>query len=378
MAQRPESANACPHILHHHSFRPIYSKICLPANSHFYRGYDAEHAAVSDRPTYYTPYAKEAKSHGAQTTRHCVGLFRTTRPLAIYDIRYIAVILREYIRQRNAPGTPSESLREHAIQSGIYTATLALGLCSFGAQLELLYARYKTANALGDPAIKASLSAMELYSRASQKCGNPVELEGVRIAEGENDSEFVALLADLFPEADGYIAPSLKSPYRAENDGTLNEELVIFNPQRSDIKQVPIATNADRVALDNVRGYPINALLGPNESYFIGCYDYEKIYIPESECGDTCDGKRARGSRKRPAHLKRMLGHASAIFDAGGPDYAAIRAKSVAISAAWKQALPWPAPRMYFPRPIMRCSPWLIPEPVAPDPEYKPRSVWEL
>lgn len=345
MAQRPDAATACPHILHHCFFYPVYTKIYLPANSYFYRGYDAAHAAVSDRPAYYAATAEVAEGYGAQTARHRIGLFRTTRPLVLYDIRYVSVILREYIRQRKAPKMPDERDRERdrEIQSGIYTALLALGLCSFSAQLGLVRERY---------AVNERLSAMESYARSPPAGCNPVELEGVRVSEGENDAELIALLAELFTgteAADGYISPNLKSPYHIENGGILNSELVIFNPERGGIVQVTDENLADCAPLERVRDYPIRVLLEATEDYHIGCYNYAKIYPPAIAARPHC---------KRQTDLERTLGHASAIFDAGGSRYAAIRAKSAAIAAAWKQVLPWPKSKLHIRHPIMRCSPW--------------------
>jgi hypothetical protein len=369
MAQRPEAANASPHILQYDSFPPVYSKIYLPANSYFYRGYDTGYAAVSDRPAYYTASTEIANGYGAQTARHSVGIFRTTRPLVLYDIRYISVILREYIRQRKVPETPAERARDSDIQAGIYTASLALGLCSFSAQIGLIRQRYAKEIALGNPLVTEPLLAMESYARVPPQGGNPIELEGVRIADGENDSTLVAFLAELFtgPEAaDGYIAPSMKSPYHTEKGGILNSELLVFNPRLSGIVQVPFASAEDIAALKNVREYPIRVLLETIGNYHIGCYGYAKIYIPAQRGGNE-----TRSRRKRPTDLERMLCHASVIFDAGGPRYAAIRAKSAAIAAAWKQALPWPTSKLHIRHPIIRCSPWLISEPTAPDTQDK-------
>jgi len=379
MASRPDAASAMPHILQYHDFPPVYGKIQLPANSYFYRGYDTKYSAVSDRPAYYTADAEVARGYGGQSSRHRVGLFRTTRPLVLYDIRYISVILREYIRQRKVPETPAERAGDSEIQAGIYTASLALGLCSFSAQAGLIRQRYANALALRDPLVTVPLTAMESYARVPPQGGNPVELEGVRIAEGENDSALVALLANLFTgteAADGYIAPALKSPYHTEKGGILNSELLVFNPRSSGIVQVPVASAADIAALDNVREYPIRVLLEATEDYHIGCYGYAKIYVPTQRGGDE-----PRRRRKRPTDMERMLCHASVIFDAGGPRYAAICAKSAKIAAAWKQALPWPTTKLHIRHPITRCSPWPISASPAPDPEDKKdikRSACEL
>lgn len=336
-ARRPRGAATPPHVLHYDAFHAVYAKIQLPENSHFYRGYDATRAAVSERPAYYAYSADIANGHGAPSDAHRVGLFRTTRPLQLYDLRYIAALLREHIRQRNAARD-----RNGAANAGIHAASLALGLCSFRAQLALFRARYS--ESLDAPEFAERLAAMERYARDPPANANPVELEGVRISEAANDAELVALLSDLFgDEVDGYIAPQLSSPYHAAEGGYLNAELVIFNPLRSGIAEVPLGDAETAEALRDLRHYPILALLAsrPGE-YHMQCYAYAEVRVPEPK-------RRAPGPE-----------HASAVFDEGGPRYEAIRARATEIADAWKHSsgLHWQNAGYAHPKPIFRFSPW--------------------
>ena len=376
MAVRPEAASATQHILHYDNFPPVYTKIQLPENSHFYRGYDATHAAVSERPAYYAHRADIANGHGAQTDAHRVGLFRTTRPLQLYDLRYIAALLREHIRQRNAARD-----RNGAANAGIHAASLALGLCSFHAQLALFRARYS--DALEAPEFAERLAAMERYARDPPANGNPVELEGVRIAEGANDAELIALLSDLFgDDVDGYISPQLSSPYHAAEGGYLNAELVIFNPLRSGIAEVPLGDAETAEALRDLRHYPILALLAsrPGE-YHMECYAYAEVRVPEP-----------KGHELGAAAARRGPEHASVVFDEGGPRYKAIRARAAEIADAWKHSsgLYWQKAGYAHPNPIFRCSPWNLgpdgslmglkesPAALPEDKKDIKRSAWEL
>ena len=337
---------ATPHMLVYDAFPPIYTGIRLPENSYFYRGYDTAYAAVSERPAYYSPALKIANGYGNKNDRHTVGVFRTTRPLRLYDIRYLSALLREYIRQRDAARDP-----DGAANAAIHTASLALGLCSFRAQLALFRLRYR-AN-LTEPSIAESLAAMESYEKNPPANRNPVELEGVRVGEGTNDAELAVLLARLFGHTvDGYIAPAIQTPYHTEKGGWLNSEIMIFNPRRSGITEVPGGPEA-LVALRDLRVYPIRALLESDpDSYHMECYDYARVYAPPPR---AVGGSGGTSSRSQPPIL-----HASAILDAGGRRYAALRKRMEISADAWAQSLPWPSAGFQHPNPIHRCSPWNI------------------
>lgn len=339
----PSGADAAPpHMLHYDAFHPVYTPIRLPENSYFYRGYDATYAAVSARAAYYTPRLEIANGYGNQTDRHRVGLFRTTRPLRLYDLRYISALLREYIRQYDAAKDP-----DGGANACIHTASLALGLCSFRAQLALFRKRYR--GALDEPATARGLAAMERYEQNPPARRNPVELEGVRVAECTNDAELVAMLARLFGHvADGYIAPATPSPYHAEKDGVLNAELLIFNPIRSGIAQVPDDPESLR-ALRGMRQYPIRALLECEPgAYHMECYEYARVY--------TSPPRRRGGGAS--SQERSPIAHASAILDAGGRRYAALRKRMERSADALVRSLPWPTGGFQHPKPIVRCSPW--------------------
>jgi len=54
-----------------------------------------------------------------------------------------------------------------------------------------------------------------------------------------NDAISVTLLKELFPDADGYITPSMISPYHIEKTNhVIPAELVIFNPEKSNVKLI--------------------------------------------------------------------------------------------------------------------------------------------
>jgi hypothetical protein len=93
-----------PFTLSMESFSPIFTSIDVPEDCYFYRGYNPQYPTVGHRPAYYTTQLGIAKSYADQFNTH-VGLFKTTRPLRIYDLRFIKHLLIEMLEQRARPTT---------------------------------------------------------------------------------------------------------------------------------------------------------------------------------------------------------------------------------------------------------------------------------
>ena len=246
-----------PFMVSMESFSPIFATIDFPEDWYFYRGYDPRHPAIGRRPAYYTSQVGIAKSYADQFNTR-VGLFKTTKPLRIYDLRFIKHLLMEMLEQRARPTTPQ-------LRASIMTATLSYGIGSFQNQIELAKQRYST------QLTKERFQAMERHLKTCKNhrgptWANPVEAQGIRIAETNNDAEAIIVLKAIFGSCiDGYIAPKLHSPYHTEkSDGMMNSEIVIFDPVDAGIEYVP-----DDQAPPNIPQTSVNLLLSQDRPLHI-------------------------------------------------------------------------------------------------------------
>ena len=210
-------------LLDFQNFHPVHNVITIDKNTLLMRGYDPQYPPVSDRPAYFTSEIGIAKSYAKPT----LGYFRTTFELKLYDLRYIRLLLKDFFdyQDRSIINNPD-------ITNCIYTITLALGLCSYEKQLDLLRTRY--AEELTNPTSHSSIAMENMISyiqNQSIQC-NPVEPQGVRIAETTNDNLMIMCLREIFGDSiHGYIMPSVHSPYHYEKtNNMLNSEIVLFNP----------------------------------------------------------------------------------------------------------------------------------------------------
>jgi hypothetical protein len=120
---------------------------------------------------------------------------------------------------------------------------ISFGLCSLGHQIALLRQRYKDT-------LRAATTGPEAHDlqykiKAVADTYVPtlvVEQKGIRIAETENDGITMAFLQELFgggqPLFDGFISPRLRTQFHTEKGGTLNPELILFNPKASGLSQL--------------------------------------------------------------------------------------------------------------------------------------------
>ena len=199
------------------AFRPVHTVIELPTGSIWLRGYATNHPALSNRPAYFTTRFTVAKPY-ADRDGYTVGLFQAKRPLRVYDLRYLVHLLSDIIDQRQS--------NEARVSNLIKTWSLAFGMCSRQRQIALIRERFPTQD------LNARIESMQRSLTVRRKNDNPIELQGVRIAETANDIEAMIGLQVLFPNIDGFIAPQLYSPYHTEKtDCLMNSELVLFRPE---------------------------------------------------------------------------------------------------------------------------------------------------
>jgi hypothetical protein len=171
--------------------------------------------ALGNRPIYFGE-RKVAESYARTSPTHALGLFATTKPLKLLDIRFLKILL-------------SDLLYGHS-GNAVLRSTVAFGLCSFYHQLRLMITLYKDLTRT-DPGYKAMLSILNTN-------GN-LEQPGVRVAETSNDGWVMAFLGEVFDGiADGFIAPRLFTPYQYNTGSYLHPEIVVFNPIKSGIIQL--------------------------------------------------------------------------------------------------------------------------------------------
>jgi hypothetical protein len=205
-------------------FSPILGVLELPAKTLLLRGYDTTYPAIQHRPAYYTSSIEIARSYADRYENGRVGVFEITKPVRLYDIRFIIQLLRLLLNQSNSSKLDCTM-----------TLCLAYGLCSFEKQMELFQMRYH--KDLDTP----HYDNLVQYGKSKKSFSSldAIEKQGIRIGETTNDSEAVECLKNIFKNIDGYIAPMIFSPYHVEKTNyTLNSEIVLFNPEEVGVSLV--------------------------------------------------------------------------------------------------------------------------------------------
>jgi hypothetical protein len=148
------------------------------------------------------------------------------RDLRVLDLRCMIAAIRIMFAERTRVDEESDS--------AIRTISLAYGVCSLSAQIDLSRNRYREALTGREPGIAASIESMQRYLQDNQtRARFPVEVPGVRVAETSNDTDALLVLKELFIDFDGYIAPRMLSPFHVDQRGLVPAELVLFDPKAS-------------------------------------------------------------------------------------------------------------------------------------------------
>ena len=211
-------------------FKTVYGVIEIPQNTLFIRGHHQDFPAISSRPAYFSQSFQTACGYGKR--EKCkVSMFVTTKPIRLYDLRYLKLILSDCIVNRKS--------NKNTVIDAIFTWTLAFGMCTLSRQIDLYKERYR------DDMDKSVVSRMQSYlqhmSQNKPLNANPVEVSGIRIAETINDAHAVVFLKEMFGnEVDGYIAPRFETPYHAEKNGSMSSELLLFDPESAGLKLLNI------------------------------------------------------------------------------------------------------------------------------------------
>lgn len=206
-------------------YDPLYgSPIELPANTILWRGYDSRYPSVGDRYAYYS--SREIATTYIVGPERKLGCFVTTKPIRILDIHFMMTILSRLIEANR----DSEYIQDFA------SCMLSFGLCSLSHQIIMTENRYRETMERGTaPEIVEGIKHM----RKMHIPHTIIEQKGIRIAETTNDGATMSFLKELFEtNYDGFISPRLKTEFHVDKGKVLHPELILFNPERSGIKQI--------------------------------------------------------------------------------------------------------------------------------------------
>lgn len=236
------------------SFFPVYgSFITIPEHTVLWRGYDRKYPSLGTRPVYFGD-KKVAKSYAGTSGTHALGLFATTKPLKLIDIRFLKVLLTDLLYERTG--------------NLVLKTTVAFGLCSYYHQLRLMMTLYKDSIANGKD---EGFNAMKSMLNTS----TPTEQPGVRVAETSNDGWVMAFLGEVFDGlADGFIAPELFSPYQVHTNNRLHPEMIVFSPAKSGIVQL---TSEPKMTTISIQSLIQQQFPSPIKLHV---YEMETTYVP--------------------------------------------------------------------------------------------------
>lgn len=219
------------------SFAYCDAPIIMPTDTVFFRGIDVHvKELIQDRPMYVST------SHIASFYGNNVYAIKTTRPLRLADVRKLKHLLELLINSRKD--------NNKATLECVQSLTMSFGMCSYVEQVKL-FSRYFNAlkasnmvtdmNALNE--VQNGINNLVKYYKDLGETPlhlNPVELQGVRIGETRNDLYSMFLLKHLFAGMyDGFIAPTMFSPFFVQTNLQMHEEIVIFDPIGVGLTSVP-------------------------------------------------------------------------------------------------------------------------------------------
>lgn len=200
------------------SFDYVDTDIIIPEGVIFYRGVPRNaHAVISDKPIYLAN-ERIAKEYGDKVVQ-----IQCQKPLRLLDVRKLKNHIRLVITSRVRDTV--DTVR------AIFFLTIAFGLCSYDKQVQLLQ-HFLDENETTPPVKADFQKRLNVMKNAKTGPLNPLEPEGVRVAETSIDGHVMLILKELYKGLyDGYIAPRLHSPFHAQ--GSTHEEVVVFDPIQS-------------------------------------------------------------------------------------------------------------------------------------------------
>lgn len=196
--------------------------INIPDQTIFYKAYNKNYNPLTNRPSFFGTFQSSSEYLLLQNRE--LGKFKTIKPIKLLDIRYVKHIINEIIINRKN--------NDDDIIFGYKTLALSFGLCTLFQQIILYKERY-IKSIKNDDKYKKIIDFYEQNTKDKKKSLflNPIELNGIRIGETNNDIESLYILKQIFENNfDGIISPNIGSPYF--DNYYIPNEIIIFNPKK--------------------------------------------------------------------------------------------------------------------------------------------------
>jgi hypothetical protein len=221
----------------------IGQQIIIDKNILFFKSYSTKYGSpINDRPSYFgeidnaTKYLKSGRK---------LGIFSTKRKIKLLDIRYISQIINDLILLR-------KNNEFETIIKAYMTLALSYGLVSLYKQLNLYKMRYLTTLET-DSKYKKIIEYYNNYESKTEKelFQNPLELQGIRIGETNNDVDSTFILKEIFGDFfDGFICPTIFSPFF--DDNYIPNEILLFNPLETVINIDILPSNSITININEI------------------------------------------------------------------------------------------------------------------------------
>ncbi len=217
-------------------FHPIIGRLIeMPIDFIMYRGYDLSFNKIEDRSLFFGDY-NTAINYQIKYNNRAFGIFGSKKQLKLIDIRYMIIILNEFIKS-----IPKYDIKNPILLKIINCLTVSFGLTDFENQLFIIEKYLKpTANKRMLEIIDNMNKLLNDYNNTSIQSRDPTKglyrLNGVRFGDSKTDELSVSVLKIIFENVcDGFIAPRLWTPMNFDTHYTIHHEICIFNPIKSNI-----------------------------------------------------------------------------------------------------------------------------------------------
>ena len=237
----------------------IGQPIIIDENILFFKSYCTKYGSlINNRPSYFGEIDNASRY-----------LKSGRKKLKLLDIRYISQIINDLILLR-------KNNDFETIIKGYMTLSLSYGLVSLYKQLNLYKMRYFTTlnNDMRYKKITEYYNDFE-SKKDKELFQNPLELQGIRIGETNNDVESTFILKEIFGDFfDGFICPIIFSPYFDDNN--IPNEILLFNPLDSIVEIDSIPNNLETININeiliknNINLFTIPFFMKNNESIYGG------------------------------------------------------------------------------------------------------------
>ena len=212
-------------------FPVVMHPFVVPEKTVWYRAAPNSEATLSNVPRFFGSYRTSA--FYAEMPGRTLKAYSSIRALRLLDMRHVQCMMRMMVASRR---TSQVSAPAH---TAMELLNVALGLCSFSTQTNILLSMQKNAlhPASIEPGIKRMLDFAKNVAQRMQQAPrsfptwmNYIEAGGVRIGITDIDYMVMDVLKKLFEGiVDGILAPVMRSPFH--DQGKMFEELVLFHPE---------------------------------------------------------------------------------------------------------------------------------------------------